>query len=246
LAVCCQSRQTADALAVRRTRDTQIVLRDKCMHNRWRFLFLWISANALGLPIGWGVSNAIGSPFGGLAYGAIVVLALPALASTHQGNQVAKWAICWSIISLVVGFELPLLMKGTYLLQAMALSIAGLFIMVIPLLVIAAPFGIIWLLKVFVEPHPGEPPRQQILRGHMKSAAKVIMVWCGVCMSGVIVGVAIGMGSREVGEILGSTTTIGFNIGARAVLGVIGGTITGLALISASRGSIANAQRDSA
>ena len=89
LAVRCQSRQTADALAVRRTRDTQIVLRDKCMHNRWRFLFLWISANALGLPIGWGVSNAIGSPFGGLAYGAIVVLALPALASTHQGNQVA-------------------------------------------------------------------------------------------------------------------------------------------------------------
>ncbi len=212
------------------------------MHNRSRFLFLWISANALGLPIGWGVSKAIGSPLGGLAYGAIVVLALPALAVTHQGNRVAGWAIWWSILSLIVGFELPLLIKETYLSQAMALSIAGLFIMVISMLVIASPFGIIWLLKVFVEPHPGEPSRQQILRNYMKSVAKVIMVWCGVCMAGVIVGATIGMGSREVGEICSCTTTIGFNIGARAVLGVIGGTITGLALIRVSRRSTANAQ----
>lgn len=212
------------------------------MHNRWQFLFLWISANALGIPIGWAASKAIGLPFGGLAYGAIVILALPALASIYQGNQVAGWAIWWSILSLITGFELPLLIKETYPFQAVALSIAGLLIMVIPLLVIAGPFGIVWLLKVFVEPHPGEPPRRQILRGYIKSAAKVIMVWCGVCLAGAIVGVVIGMSSREVGETCGCTTTSEFNIGARAVLGIIGGAITGLALIRASRRSVASAQ----
>jgi hypothetical protein len=204
------------------------------MHNKGHFLLLWISANVLALPGGWIASQIIKPPFGEWAHGGIVI-ALLALAFRYRGNQVAGWVIWWNTGSLILGFELLLRTSINNPFQAIALSTAIIFILVIPLLVISSPFGIIWLLKVFVEPHPDEPPRRQVLVSYIKSTAKVIMVWFGVCAAGAVLGVAIGMGSRAVGEIYGWTTTMGFDIGARAALGVVSGTITGLALIRVSR-----------
>jgi len=211
------------------------------MHKKGHFLPLWISVNILALPVGWVASQIIKPPFGEWAYGGIVI-ALLALAFRYHGNQVAGWTIWWNMGALILGFELFLRTSITNPFQAIALSIITLLIVVIPLLVISSPFGIIWLLKIFVEPHPNEIPKRHLFVNYIKSTAKVVMVWCCVCAAGAILGVAIGIGSRAVGEIYGWATTMEFNIAARAALGAVSGTITGLVLIRVSHHLVVSAK----
>ena len=162
-------------------------------------------------------------------------MALLAFAFRYRSKPVAGWMIWWYLCSLITGFEILLRTSITNPFQAVALIAVLMLALVISWSVILSPLGLIWFLKVFVEPHPNEPPRRQVLVSYLKSGVKVILVWCAVTMGGAALGVALGLGSRALGEIYGWTATLEFNLGVRAALGVIGGTITGLAMTRASR-----------